>query len=56
MEFSKEHLVKIKTMTGEEAKIFILFLETEIQRHEMDIDDAYKLIDKVKMMFGGKVE
>lgn len=33
MKFSKEHLVDIKSLTGDEACIFLTFLEIERARH-----------------------
>ena len=52
MEFTKEHLVKIDSMNKVEAKIFIVFLETEIMRHQSDIIQAQELINQVILKFG----
>lgn len=48
MRFSPEHKVKIDSMTPTEAKIFIVFLETEIIRHIDDINQAKALIGYVQ--------
>ena len=42
MEFSKDLFVKIESMNQDEARAFIIFLETEKLRHANDI----KLIDR----------
>ena len=52
MEFSQELKVKIDTMTKEQAEIFLVFLETEIERHAWDIDNAVALKKQVKGLFG----
>ena len=51
MQFSEQHKVKIESMTRDEAKVFIIFLETEILRHQEDIVEAEKLTKKVKDMY-----
>lgn len=51
MQFGEDWKVKIDSMNEAEAKIFILFLETEIARHQWDIRDAEQLIEKVKGKF-----
>lgn len=48
MEFNNEHKVIINTLSRIEAKAFIKFLESEIIRHEDDIQLAQELIDTVK--------
>ena len=52
MQFDKKtHKVDIKTLNKDEAKAFILFLESEILRHQEDIKDIDKIISKVKAEF-----
>ena len=51
MEFTDEHKVIINSMNEMEAKIFIIFLKTEIIRHCDDIEQAEKLIEVVKEKF-----
>lgn len=51
MRFDETNKVIIETMNEAEARAFVKFLTSEIARHEMDIDNAYKLIDKVKQKF-----
>lgn len=48
MEFNKENKVIISTLTRIEAKAFIKFLESEIIRHQDDIELAGKLITQVE--------
>jgi len=43
MKFDKDHKVKIETMNEAEARAFILFLDSEIKRHQEDIKQAIKL-------------
>ncbi len=49
MLFNKEHKVIISTLSQEEAKAFIKFLQSEIIRHEDDIGLAKKLIQLVEV-------
>jgi hypothetical protein len=51
MQFDKQNKVIIETMSRIEAKAFILFLKSEIARHQMDIDNARYLIYDVCMKF-----
>ncbi len=51
MEFNKQCLVIIDTLNREQAVAFIRFLQSEILRHRMDIDEADKLIGKVMEKF-----
>ena len=44
MEFNSEHKVIISTLSRIEAKAFIKFLESEIIRHQDDINQAKSLI------------
>ena len=48
MEFDPRHKVIISTLSRIEAKAFIKFLESEIIRHEEDIEKARELITLVK--------
>ncbi|MFA5036701.1 MAG: hypothetical protein WC479_05945 [Candidatus Izemoplasmatales bacterium] len=48
MIFNKEHKVIVGTLTTEEAKAFIKFLQSEIIRHEDDIRQAKNLIKLVE--------
>lgn len=48
MKFNKKHLVIINTLSNWEAIAFIQFLESEIIRHQDDIEAARKLIKLVK--------
>ena len=48
MEFNEEHKVIINTLSRIEAKAFIKFLESEIIRHQDDINQAKSLIGYVK--------
>ncbi len=52
MKFDKTCKVIIDSMNRDEAKAFILFLESEIARHGMDIDNARDLIYTVSKRFG----
>ena len=47
MEFNNAHKVIIDTLSRIEAKAFIKFLESEIIRHQDDIEQARKLIQCV---------
>lgn len=51
MEFNEQQLVIISTLSKEEARVFIKFLDTEILRHKKDIEDAEKLISHVRDRF-----
>ena len=51
MKFGKDNKVKIETMNKEQASAFVTFLESEILRHQEDIEDAEKLIQTVKEKF-----
>ena len=46
--FGKDHKVIPETLTKETAPVFILFLESEIKRHQEDIDQTKALIEKIK--------
>ena len=48
MEFGEDCKVIIGTLDEVEAKAFIKFLESEIIRHQWDIDNAKELIREVK--------
>lgn len=48
MLFTSQHKVIVSSMNKTEAKIFIVFLETEILRHQDDINKAKSLIGYVK--------
>ena len=48
MNFDNENRVIIGTLTKEQALAFIKFLESEILRHQRDIEDAHKLIIQVR--------
>ncbi len=48
MKFSDEHKVIVSSMNKTEAKIFIVFLETEIIRHQDDINQAKSLIEYIR--------
>ena len=52
MKFDETNKVIIDTMNISEAKAFVKFLQSEIARHEMDIDNADKLICDVCMKYG----
>jgi hypothetical protein len=51
MRFNEEHLVIIESLTRDEAKAFVKFLESECVRHEDDVKLAKELINKVKGMY-----
>ena len=51
MEFGINHTVIVGTMTKQEASVFIKFLELEIRRHQMDIEDIMVLIKRVMEMY-----
>lgn len=48
MVFDKEMKVIVDTLNKSEASAFIKFLESEIMRHQIDIDQAKETIEKVK--------
>ena len=51
MKFDKTNKVIIDTLDRNEAGAFIKFLQSEIARHEDDIENAYDLIEKVAKKF-----
>lgn len=51
MKFDRENKVILKSLNKTEAEAFILFLLSEIIRHQRDIEEAEALIQKVKAMF-----
>jgi len=51
MRFDTENKVIIESLTQPEAKVFIIFLESEIIRHKIDIEQARQLIQTVKEMY-----
>lgn len=51
MNFDETNKVIIDTMNQQEASAFVKFLESEIARHEQDIDEANKLIQEVSGKF-----
>lgn len=51
MEFDEVNKVIISSMTRDEAKVFVLFLASEIMRHKEDIMQAAILIKKVAKKF-----
>ena len=51
MDFDKTNKVIIETMDVPEAKAFVKFLRSEVARHLMDIENAYKLMKQVKQKF-----
>jgi len=51
MKFNEQNKVIIETMNPNEAKAFIKFLQSEIARHQMDIDNAIDLIHQVVNKF-----
>ena len=51
MIFNEEHKVIIDTLSKEEASAFIKFLESEIIRHQDDIQQADDLIVVVKRRY-----
>lgn len=50
MRFDETNKVIIETLKENEARAFIKFLQSEIARHERDIEDAQKLIKIVEAM------
>lgn len=52
MDFDKTNKVIIDSMNEAEASAFILFLVSEIARHEKDIQQARELANKVREKFG----
>lgn len=55
MIFNNQHKVIIESMTLQEARAFIKFLESEIIRHGDDILQARDLIALVKKMYEGQI-
>ena len=51
MKFDETNKVIIDTLDRNEANAFIKFLQSEIARHEEDIENAYDLIRKVAKKF-----
>ena len=51
MKFDETNKVIIDTLDRNEARAFIKFLESEIARHENDIENAYDLIKEVAKRF-----
>ena len=51
MRFDDDNKVIIESLNQEQAKAFILFLESEIIRHEIDIEQAENLIKRVRNMY-----
>lgn len=49
--FDKHHKVIPSTLTKETAPIFILFLTSEVLRHQEDIDQTEDLIKRIKERF-----
>ena len=49
--FGKDHKVIPETLTKETAPVFILFLESEIKRHQEDIDQTTDLKKRIKERF-----
>lgn len=54
MEFGSDYKVIPETLTKEQAPVYILFLESEIKRHWVDIKETAKLIVRVKEKFNIK--
>ena len=52
MDFNEQNLVIIDSMDKSEASAFVKFLESEVARHEMDIDNAQRLMYTVINQFG----
>ena len=48
MIFNNQHKVIVNSLSKDEARAFIKFLESEIIRHEDDINQAKSLIGLVK--------
>ena len=51
MKFNEQNKVIIDTMDNQEARAFVKFLQSEIARHKMDIDNARDLIKEVNQKF-----
>jgi hypothetical protein len=51
MKFNQESKVIISTLNKDEARAFCKFLESEIIRHEDDIEQARNLISLVKTTY-----
>ena len=51
MKFDETNKVIIDTMDTAEARAFVKFLQSEIARHQMDIDNARELICEVCLRF-----
>ena len=51
MDFDETNKVIIQSMNKTEARAFVLFLKSEIARHQMDIDNAEDLIYDVSTRF-----
>ena len=51
MNFDETNKVIIQSMNKIEAKVFILFLKSEIARHQIDIYNAEDLIYDVSIKF-----
>jgi len=51
LKFDKTNRVIIGTLDKVKAEAFIMFLQSEIARHEDDIKNAYDLIRKVARKF-----
>ena len=51
MKFDEANKVIVDTMNRDEAKAFVKFLESEILRHQQDIQQADDLIMKVCVKF-----
>ena len=49
MIFDNQHPVIIDSLSSNEARAFVKFLESEIIRHQDDIFQAQELINEVKM-------
>ena len=47
----KTHKVDPETLTQEEAKVFVCFLQSEVMRHEIDIEETTKLIMRINKQF-----
>jgi hypothetical protein len=52
MVFDEEMKVITSTLNDSEARAFVKFLESEILRHQIDIDQAKRLISRVKAEHG----
>jgi len=55
MRFDETRKVIIDTLDRNEASAFIQFLQSEIARHENDIENAHELIREVAKRFDIKV-